>query len=630
MSNVVKAIRTAAQVIGRIFGAVKQGAERALTSVGFSPEAARQIVGAVQGAIAAAGVRSALNAFAPGAESYDPYATQRVSFSSSPPQVFVFGTFKVGGNIVYGLRVDTPLKYDYYVVAIGFTRHNDLAGIWIDEERLDLNGSGNGPYTVTGSVYSNAFALWFYNGDEVQTALSELTGAAGTQWTVNHKGNNICYAVLRWKRDEAVYTNNGVPFNRTSFEVRGVSHYDPRKDDTITGGSGSHRIDDPSTWEYSSNPAIHWFTYQRGVWVNGLCVLGRGLYSGSGPVPSVVSDMVPSVMAAADVCDEPVNVSGGGMIPRYESHGVITGRLNHSGNESIFLNAMAGFAANSGGKREVFAGKDDPVIDTITDLFAYDPPSVGQLISSSSLVANRVQASYTERAEGWVRADIPPYDNAQWQIDDEGVKEKRLSLPSVVDYRQAERLAKIHAMRSRYGMTFSFTRPFEDSQYTPGKRVHVTCPELGLYNEVFRISSRRLQPDKAGSSENSYEMDVFWSIEVKHEPDQVYAWDHSVDEVLRETRGVYVGAGKIQLGAPSGSASGYEVTYTDIDSNSDTLHYSSPAGSGTVANPVNGGLFIADAYNSNPYTLELWVSSNNPNYRDSPHTYVYIQGGLPQ
>ncbi|MFW6299954.1 MAG: DUF6950 family protein [Oceanicaulis sp.] len=39
--------------------------------------------------------------------------------------------------------------------------------------------------------------------------------------------------------------------------VRGVKVYDPRKDSTHPGGSGSHRLDDPDTWEFSKNPGLH-------------------------------------------------------------------------------------------------------------------------------------------------------------------------------------------------------------------------------------------------------------------------------------------------------------------------------------------------------------------------------------
>ncbi|MGK3946306.1 hypothetical protein ABK046_49130, partial [Streptomyces caeruleatus] len=43
------------------------------------------------------------------------------------------------------------------------------------------------------------------------------------------------------------------------FEVDGAPLYDPRKDSTV-GGSGSHRINDIATWEYTNgvgtNPAL--------------------------------------------------------------------------------------------------------------------------------------------------------------------------------------------------------------------------------------------------------------------------------------------------------------------------------------------------------------------------------------
>ncbi|WP_270374994.1 hypothetical protein [Marinicauda sp. Alg238-R41] len=46
--------------------------------------------------------------------------------------------------------------------------------------------------------------------------------------------------------------------------IRGVKVYDPRKDSTYPGGSGSHRLDDPDTWEFSKNPGLHAIAWSLG------------------------------------------------------------------------------------------------------------------------------------------------------------------------------------------------------------------------------------------------------------------------------------------------------------------------------------------------------------------------------
>ncbi len=47
----------------------------------------------------------------------------------------------------------------------------------------------------------------------------------------------------------------GQPVEYTQ-KIKGRPVYDPRLDSTREGGSGSHRQDDPSTWEWSNNAAL--------------------------------------------------------------------------------------------------------------------------------------------------------------------------------------------------------------------------------------------------------------------------------------------------------------------------------------------------------------------------------------
>jgi hypothetical protein len=42
----------------------------------------------------------------------------------------------------------------------------------------------------------------------------------------------------------------------------------PRLDSTVSGGSGTHRWDDPSTWEWSENPAVCRYNWVRGIYAN--------------------------------------------------------------------------------------------------------------------------------------------------------------------------------------------------------------------------------------------------------------------------------------------------------------------------------------------------------------------------
>src|SRR3546814_5056335 len=74
-----------------------------------------------------------------------------------------------------------------------------------------------------------------------------------------------------------------------------VRVYDPRKDSTYPGGSGSHRALNESTYEWSDNPALHALTWALGRWENGKRTVGIGA-----PVANIrVSDFV----EAANIAD---------------------------------------------------------------------------------------------------------------------------------------------------------------------------------------------------------------------------------------------------------------------------------------------------------------------------------------
>jgi hypothetical protein len=98
--------------------------------------------------------------------------------------------------------------------------------------------------------------------------------------------------------------------------VRGKYCYDPRKDDTVTGGSGDHRWDDPDTWEFSDNPVVCRYNWVRGIYAEDdvsdqtKLLVGRGLSAEEAPPENVI--------APANVCDEGNNDH----LPYYQSDDV--------------------------------------------------------------------------------------------------------------------------------------------------------------------------------------------------------------------------------------------------------------------------------------------------------------------
>jgi hypothetical protein len=102
---------------------------------------------------------------------------------------------------------------------------------------------------------------------------------------------------------------SGIP--QWGMIAKWVKIYDPRKDSTYPGGSGSHRWDDEGTWEWSENPGLHALTYARGRFVNGVKVVGAGITKDAIDIPKFVE--------LANVCDANDWAVGGAV---YEGPGI--------------------------------------------------------------------------------------------------------------------------------------------------------------------------------------------------------------------------------------------------------------------------------------------------------------------
>lgn len=114
-------------------------------------------------------------------------------------------------------------------------------------------------------------------------------------WGSSHKLSGFAAIgfSLKWSKKGKRFPGGQIPVLGAIWQ--GVKVYDPRLDSTFPGGSGSHRITDESTWEYSRSPALHALAYGYGRYVNGVKVFGVDLGDAAIDLASAV--------AWANVCD---------------------------------------------------------------------------------------------------------------------------------------------------------------------------------------------------------------------------------------------------------------------------------------------------------------------------------------
>jgi len=169
-----------------------------------------------------------------------------------------------GGSVTVAEAVVTLLH--------GYTQtgNGDAQDITDVTASLSLSGGNltiNGPagaivnYTVQANLVS--VRVQKHLGTASQTVDTYLTSVAPSQWVSTDRLLNKCYIVLTLDLENQRFIA-GIP--NVTADISGRKVYDPRKDSTVSGGSGSHRAATPSTWEWSDNAALGSRDYLQAEW----------------------------------------------------------------------------------------------------------------------------------------------------------------------------------------------------------------------------------------------------------------------------------------------------------------------------------------------------------------------------
>lgn len=173
---------------------------------------------------------------------------QQVNRSSVGTRKRHYGIVHSGGQLTFFESAGGTLAQ---VVTLGTGHETEIIEHRINNKVVTVAGGA-----VTDASYHGAVHIYTRDGDDNQTAIAELT-AAFPQWTVNHRQRGCAHAaILAGPVDQdkfnEVYNGQAPQYTQVRKAAR---VYDPRKDSTA-GGSGAHRLNDPSTWEWSDNAAL--------------------------------------------------------------------------------------------------------------------------------------------------------------------------------------------------------------------------------------------------------------------------------------------------------------------------------------------------------------------------------------
>lgn len=409
---------------------------------------------------------------------------------STEPGPMIFGQRRVAGVVQFVDTSGPENKTLHYVIAYARHQCEEISDVWFDNERIaaaDINATTG---EVTGGKYAGKAYIWKHLGRSDATNDTALTSAIST-WDADHDGRGITYLHIRLTLDPDVYPN-GAPQNFFAL-IKGQRVYDPRKDGT-NGGSGSHRVADPTTWEWSNNAAL----CQASYLIGGSLVYNTTGYTGHlgfGADSSLVD--WPSVITAANICDE--SLSGGSAPPsgaqvRYTCDGVLSSGNMLSDNMDQLLTASAGQITFAGGKYHLYAADyETPSItltadDLIGDIeFATGTPTADRY--------NGVRGEYFS-AVTWQQAEFRARTDSSYVTRDNGRELWRdIELPMTTDEYRAQRLAELALNQSENQQVLKFPCGLNGYKVGLWETVKVTISELGLAEAVFRCIGWELESE---------------------------------------------------------------------------------------------------------------------------------------
>jgi hypothetical protein len=323
----------------------------------------------------------------------------------------------------------------------------------------------------------------------------------------------LAYVYLRFKltgnskKTESPFVQS-VP-TRVTIRTKGAYVYDPRLDSTVPGGSGPHRANDQSTWEWSDsasrNPALQLLWWMLGWRINGKLAVGGG-------IPPNRIDME-SFITAANLCDEDVSIAAGGTEPRYRSDGVVSEGDSPTVIMDALKAAMNADLDDVGGKLRLFVFHNDlgtPLADFNENdiLGSFEYRATAALDESFNVVRGtytdpRDQALYQQI--DYPQVELPSRDGID-RID-------TFPLALVQSPSQAQRLAKQRLQRMQFGGVFTATGQATWWKVQKNSVVRLTFAPRGWVNKLFRVA------------ELEHRVDGTVPITLREEANQIYAWD---------------------------------------------------------------------------------------------------------
>jgi hypothetical protein len=427
----------------------------------------------------------------PSFSDFSSQSQQRTQLIKQPtvPRRIIYGETRVSGVLGFVETTDNN-RYINLVILLATHEVNQIGTIYINDEALTLDGSGN---ATAPSKYSGLVRVKKHLGTDGQSADTDLIASSNSKWTSNHKLSGIAYIYVRLEFSADAFPN-GLP--NISALVQGKKVYDPRTTNT----------------SYSTNPALCIRDY-----------LTDSKY-GFGASSSEIDDT--AFTTAANICDETVSLNAGGTETKYTLNGTFESNATPKQTLENLLTAMGGTVVYSNGTFKVKAAKY--VSPTVTIGDGDIRGAIGlQTARSQRDNFNAVKGVFTSPTNNFIPADYPAFTSSTFETEDGGDRKfLDMDLPFTTSQTMAQRLSKIALFRNRQKVTMTMFCSLKAFQLDVGDTVQVNNTRFGFTNKVFEVAEWGLaiQNDDGGNPVLGVDLTL------RETNTAVYTWTPSSDE----------------------------------------------------------------------------------------------------
>ncbi len=389
-------------------------------------------------------------------------APERWSPDPTAPIGVLVGTRGVGGQVIHKAAYGPDNRFLSFVSVISAAGPIKSFGAF-KADRLTVTFGSNGVATNGGNFKDN---MWLATepGRQAQPAALIQSGLPGggtlPNWSAAHKASGKAHMIWTLRQDSKFETYAARPVPICSG-AQGVYGYDPRLDSTWPGGSGSCRLNDPSTYVWIDRPGLAALNWALGFRENGKVVAGMNL-----PISAIDID---AHIALENICE-----ANGWTVSAWPTTADAKGEVYRA-----FLQA-------GGATYSTHAGQLSPILRTpkvsVATVSAADTAGPLELDTSTPILEryNTIVPSCVQEAHDWQVVPLEPVKEASYLAADGRETRKGIPYSYVRDANQAAQLAAYDLVDSREGLRGRLVLKPHMRKLKPGHVFTITEPGFAL------------------------------------------------------------------------------------------------------------------------------------------------------